>query len=194
MVWKSRHLKLILQPFFGVLQLYLYFLLNNYPIYCNNTPSMALCKGRKGRKCRIRFRRNNLYITIFFACDTWTSHVKELSMWMPSNLVLLICSIGVLSISNLMYFSDSLIRLNFCLDPISIIFVFSMLIFIVLISHHWLTEVAFICNLEGIFWIFLLVWWSVASSANRDMFFNDRYKNISFINKMKNKGPMTEPY
>ena len=79
-----------------------------------------------------------------------------------------------------MYFSDSLIRFNFFLDPISIIFVFSMLIYILLISHHWLTEVAFICNLEEIFWIFLLVWWFAASSANRDMFSNAGFKNMSF--------------
>ena len=85
------------------------------------------------------------------------------------------------------------LRFNFCLDPKSIIFVFSVLIFILLIPHH-LTEVAFICNLEKIFWIFLLEWWFVASSTNRDMFSNAGYKNMSFINKMKNKGPRTEPW
>ena len=110
-----------------------------------------------------------------------------------SNLVLLICSIGLLSISSLLYFSDSLVRFNFCLDPISIIFVFSMRISILLISHHWLTEVAFICNLEEIFWIFLLVWWSVTPLANRNMFSNAGFRKMSFIKKMKNKGPRTEP-
>ena len=70
-------------------------------------------------------------------------------------------------------------------DPIAIIFVFSMLIFILLISHHLSTGVVFIFNMEEVFWIFFTcIWWFVASWENSDMFSKAGFKIMSLINKI----------